>query len=617
MAHDFINNNSKLMKEWDWEKNNALNIFPDRLTCGSHKKVWWICKNNHSYLMTISDKRVQGCPYCSNKKILVGYNDLTTTHPHLITEWNYNKNTEILPNQITYGTTKKVWWICNKCKFEWEASPNNRSKGTGCPVCANRIILSGINDLATLFPNVAKKWHPSLNILKPNQVAPKSHQKAYFICNNDSNHYFQTRIDHMVNTDIKCPICANQKILKGFNDLKTTHPKLVEEWDYEKNTNIFPENITYGTTRKVWWKCKKGHCWKASVSSRAGSQKAGCPICKKELFISFPEKCLSYYLSKHFIIEENKKFNWLGHSELDIFIPQINLAIEYDGQAWHKNINKDIKKDLLCEENKIKLIRIRELNCPKYESSSIKFYIKAQNNKELNNIIISVFNYINNNYNIQLQTKINIQDDYYDILSRISTMVKDKSVYNSELIKEWNYDKNNKLLPETLTIGSNKKVWWICKNGHEWQASISSRSGKQKCGCPYCAGQKVYTGWNDLQTLFPNISKEWDYEKNQKHPNQIRPQSNKKYWWKCLKCGFSWETAVSHRIRGRNCPKCSRQNTIISHYKQVLCLETQEIFSSIKSASKKYNINRTSISNCCKGKSKTAGKMHWKYIEKD
>ena len=407
--YDYVSNNEKLMQEWNWEKNNALNLFPDKISCGSKQKVWWKCTLNHEWKASINHRaiRFQGCPYCANKKILVGYNDLATTHPQLLKEWNYELNKDILPTAITFGSRKMVWWQCTKlhnykmavvnklksgcpycankkilvgyndlatthsylceewdykknnglkptditygyeskvwwkCKdfsHSWSASPNNRTnQKSNCPYCGNKKVLVGFNDLETLYPNIAKMWHPILNKIKPSNVLPGSNKKAWWICEKDRRHIFCTKISSMSLNKNICPICSNKKIIVGVNDLATTHPEIVKEWDYNKNTNIQPTGITYGNNTKVWWKCASNHSWQATISSRAGSQKTGCPICKKELFISFPEKTISYYLSKCFRIEENKQFDWLGNSELDIYISDYRVAIEYDGQAWHKN----------------------------------------------------------------------------------------------------------------------------------------------------------------------------------------------------------------------------------------------------------------------------------------
>ena len=67
------------------------------------------------------------------------------------------------------------------------------------------------------------------------------------------------------------------KLVKGVNDLETLNPTLAEEWNYEKNGTLTPDQVTAGSNKKVWWKCKFGHEWEAIVGSR--SKGHGCPFC--------------------------------------------------------------------------------------------------------------------------------------------------------------------------------------------------------------------------------------------------------------------------------------------------------------------------------------------------
>lgn len=135
-----------------------------------------------------------------------------------------------------------------------------------------------------------------------------------------------------------------------------------------------------------------------------------------------------------------------------------------------------------------------------------------------------------------------------------------KSVYEStpELEKEWDYDKNYPLTPHNVSYGSEKRIWWICKNGHGWQASAGSRSGKRHIGCPYCSGNKVCKE-NSLATVNPTLSKEWNNDKNDGlMPCDITWGSSKKVWWICKK-GHEWKASVADRnnsSRKRGCPYC-------------------------------------------------------------
>lgn len=133
--NDIASTNPELLKEWDYSKNT---IKPDEVTKGTHKKIWWICSNNHSYEATIpARRRGTGCPYCSGNKILVGFNDLATTNPELLEKWNYEKNNKlgITPKSISKSYSKKVWWKC-KNGHEYQRHVYNERKGSGrCPIC--------------------------------------------------------------------------------------------------------------------------------------------------------------------------------------------------------------------------------------------------------------------------------------------------------------------------------------------------------------------------------------------------------------------------------------------------------------------------------------------------
>ena len=123
------------------------------------------------------------------------------------------------------------------------------------------------------------------------------------------------------------------------------------------------------------------------------------------------------------------------------------------------------------------------------------------------------------------------------------------------LLKEWNYDKNGKILPENITKGSDKKVWWKCEQGYEWEATVSHRVGGR--GCPVCSGKRIISGYNDIATLYPDVLDVWDMEKNKNiNPNQFGKTSSYEAWWKCDKCGTSFKRRIIYHIEKRTCPNC-------------------------------------------------------------
>ena len=112
--NDLATVNPVLAKEWHPTKNENLN--PEDITSGSSKEVWWLCPKGHSYSMVVNQrtKRGYGCPYCSGHRVLKGISDLATTNPDLAKEWNYDKNIDLTPCDVTAGSRKKVWWLCEK-----------------------------------------------------------------------------------------------------------------------------------------------------------------------------------------------------------------------------------------------------------------------------------------------------------------------------------------------------------------------------------------------------------------------------------------------------------------------------------------------------------------------
>ena len=107
----------EIAKQWDFEKND---VTPNKICAQSNTKRFWLCAAAHSYVAS-PDKRVrgEGCPYCNNRRLLVGYNDLKTVYPSIAEEWDYTKN-EGRPENYTFRSTKKENWICSQCQTHWE-----------------------------------------------------------------------------------------------------------------------------------------------------------------------------------------------------------------------------------------------------------------------------------------------------------------------------------------------------------------------------------------------------------------------------------------------------------------------------------------------------------------
>lgn len=559
--NDVVSLYPDIVNEWDYNKNDLL---PEDVFPSSNKKYWFICEKGHNYLKEMYHKtNGSGCPYCANQKILVGYNDLATTHPNIALECDLEKNI-LKPTEVMAGTHRKIWWKCSNGHSYFSSVASRTGLNTGCPYCTNQKVIVGVNDLQTINPELALEWDYENNINSPSEVFPNSNKKAYWICS--KGHRYSSVISDR-NQGKGCPICSNKIIIKGVNDLFTTHPELETQWDYAKN-KVNPFELSYGSNQKVWWKCSNEHSWEAVIHSRTRKNGNGCPICSIALQTSFPEKVLAFYLQQFFEIKLNHKHSDLDNRELDIFIPKYKIAIEYDGDNWHKNYLSDKIKDDLCEKNGIKLIRIREPLCPKYISSAI--FIDAENPtnsmKYMENVLYKLIPILRELTGENIILNINVEEDYQQILKMVEMIELTDSILNTKLYDEWNFDKNIGLNPKSFKINSNKKVWWKCSLGHEWYASPNARHGG-KSGCPICGNKKVLQGFNDLSTTHPRLVEEWNYDRNgELLPTVVTAGSNKNVWWRCS-LGHEWQALISSRSKknGSNCPICSNQRLLVGY----------------------------------------------------
>lgn len=397
--------------------------------------------------------------------------------------------------------------------------------------------------------------------LDPTKLGYYSNKKAWWKCKN--GHEWDEIIANRTRRNSGCPICSNHRIVKGYNDISTIAPRLAQEWNYEKNSNLDIFGIGAYSNKKVWWKCKNGHEWYVAPNNRMRG--TGCPQCLSKKQISIPEKTIVYYLKQIFVVEEQKKFDWLGRMEIDIFLPELNIGIEYDGQAWHKDLDKDLEKEKQLANHCIELIRVREPECPQYlgncqcfvtDNPRKDFFVK----KALDELLC----YINSKNNLKKTLKYDLENDFYKIQELVATEREDN---NLELLfpniaKQWNFEKNNNLKPTMFAPASNTYVWWICEKGHEWNASIADRTIGSR-GCPYCSNQRLLKGYNDLETRFPHIAQEWDYEKNiNLRPCDITYGTKRVVSWKCER-GHSWNASVVSRTKtGNNCPICSNRKVL-------------------------------------------------------
>ena len=570
--NDLATTNPEVAKEWNYKKNYPLT--PKDIRKGTHKKFWWTCSScNYEYKASPNHRTTHDskCPKCLGAKAIIGINDLATTHPEIAKEWHPTKNGILQPNDIKAGSPKRVWWKCNTCSYEWKTSPHHRVyTNSECPACAKKAVVMGINDLSTLYPEIAKEWHPIKNSTHaPKNISLGSHKKIWWQCQK-CNHEWKISVRQRIKTKSGCPKCSGKLLVLGTNDLATTHPEIANEWDYEKNYPLTPKEVKANSKKKVWWKCiNRNHTWQTVIRERAIVGK-GCPKCSSGKQTSFPEQATFFYIKQLYPDAINRyKAEFLGKMELDIFIPSINYAIEYDGEPWHKGNKKEAEKRkyIKCHNKNIKLIRIREkisplgLNFADYEYNTDKMH----KTKNLENIIRTVLSHLDFSCKVlKHPIDVNIERDRIKILDMYKSKQKRNSlaITHPEIAKEWHPTKNGDLTPNKFMKSSGYKAWWKCsKCGHDWRTSINHRVAS-KSGCPKCRGTIAIPGVNDLLTTHPKIAKEWHPTKNGKIKlTGVKSGSHKVVWWKCSKCGHEFKSEIRKYVENHKCSNCERKKS--------------------------------------------------------
>lgn len=461
--------------------------------------------------------------------------------PELVAEWHPSKNGSKLPEDTNYGSGIKLWWLCSE-GHEWQASPNTRTNlKSGCPYCAairvghaRSLAHSGYN-LTTVNPELCKEWH-SKNKRAAATYLPKSSAKVWWRCRKNPEHEWQAVIGSRTSLEgktlIGCPFCAGKRPSKKHN-LLIKSPSLAEQWHPERNTKK-PEHFTPSSHKKVWWLCEKGHEWEATIKNRVAGR--GCPRCTKQSS-SHEIRILAELRGAGFDVESRWK---IKSHELDIYLPEFSLGIEYDGAYWHKNKkHQDLKKQEAIELEGLKLVRVRELPLKKISEDDLLTSPNKELTKEEMDALFLIIAPTDRRVLEYRKREDFIGDDLYRIyMDYFPSPFPENSLAkrNPHLASEWHPTKNIPLTPMNFTANSAHKVWWICHKGHEFQARIDSRNRKSGgSGCPYCSPTyKKASPENNLTTTHPSLLAFFHPTRNEDvRPDQITAGAIKDIWWRC------------------------------------------------------------------------------------
>lgn len=381
--------------------------------------------------------------------------------------------------------------------------------------------------------------------------------KIHWKCN--YGHQWRAVIYSRSSLKTNCPYCSG-RYATPETSLLATNPELAKQWDYSRNGDITPDMVKKFSHYAAWWLCEKGHSWKANVSDRSNGN--GCPICMNEAHSSFPEQALFYYMKRTIPSALNRhKHN--NRFEADVFLPKQSIAIEYDGEYFHRDNSNDHKKENYFLDNNIVLIRIKEGADTVLGDGKLIFGVKRNpSGNDLSVVFRKLFAYLEENHAVPFDEDIDVERDTAVILSQFLQTQKQNSIAEDvKLLSEWDYEKNGYVNPSLISRNSNRSFWWKCSEGHSWKAICNNR-GKGR-DCPFCAGKKVLIGYNDLETTHPELVKKWS-SRNTIKPTEISAGSDRRVWWTCEK-GHDFESSPAHITQGRGCPYCCGKKVLIGY----------------------------------------------------
>ncbi len=556
--------NPELSSQWHSHKNMPLT--PKDVSSGSGIKVWWLCSNNHEWEAVINSRnRRHGCPYCAGQKPTSDRN-FATEYPELLKELDLIKNKNLDPENLTPRANQKVWWKCQK-GHSWQATITNRTRkqyNNSCPYCTNRKLCNE-NSLALLRPDIAQDWHPTKNgTLTPKDVIAGGGTKVWWRCKH--SHDWQATVGTRVHNGTGCSKCALQTSrveIAVYTEIKALFPNVSWREKIGKyECDIFLPDKKIGVEIDgVYWHKPKAHvdAIKQKLFEEKGIQlfrlrEEGLPLLSAR-DISFKSSNNMFPVISN-LINQIIKFADLSNAERE------NLQHYIDSGSL---LNKKLYRKI-----------ISHLPAPPYELSfaAKKPELAREWAYDLNAPLSPEHFRPAANKNVwwrceqghTWETSLNNRSCQNTDCPHCPRIIPNKATnewnfakINPQLINEWHHEKNGGILPEEITPNMNIKVWWKCREGHEWQAAPHSRTGGT--GCPFCYGRYA-SATNNLAVSYPELLAEWDSELNKGlNPSDFTPHVGKKVWWRCKK-DHSWQATIYNRTKNKSgCPVCARNNS--------------------------------------------------------
>ena len=554
------NEHNDLLLEWDYKRNKKK---PEDYFFNTSKSVHWKCQEHpeHIWDASIAD-RILGrskCPTCFKDKPRLKFSE---AHPEMLKYWDYEKN-EFGPDHYNEFSNESICWKCDKGHSFEQLIFRYSSKGFYCIICQNTQLVQEVNDLKTMYPEIAADWDYEKNKFPPEHYKINSNKKVWWLCPDGHPSYQRTIRERTFGRDKYCPICMNTGVVAGINDALSHYPKLKKIWDHKGNSGKGPGEISFKYQRKIDCTCTKGHHWNEYLSALINADFT-CAYC-----------------------EDRKPL--LGFNTLIDLYP--DLAADWDYDDPHNQFvapdsvttKKGVQYAWICREcGNTFLASIPErinnkkgcLYCTRVKVDPERTSLKAlypdlasefseKNDYNPSYIFPSHFRYVGWDCNQCGMTWYGRIRDRIAGLSTCPYCSGELAIPGKTSLKALfplvasEFRARDGRDADVVTPRYAVKVYWDCCGcGLSWVSTVRDRI-VDGAKCPYCSGNKAIPGRTSLKALYPDIAAELRFE-DERDPDTVLPNYGSRVQWNCKACSQTWSSTVKERIQdGFRCPYCS------------------------------------------------------------
>lgn len=500
-VNDLATTHPNLAAEWDRDRNDHS---PQTVLAGTPRKAWWVASCGHAWHASIRARAAgSGCPFCTGKRVDQTNSVLSVWSQ--AAQWWHPDNPDS-PAEVHRGTAKARLFRCPEGHEFSDRVDKIAARERKCPTCDPWRLRPGVNDLATLRPDLASQWADAAT--DPAHTALHDPTPRPWNC--PTGHGVFTVSARARINGASCPTCSGRTVEPGVTDLATLRPALLEEWDSAVNdqTGIDPATIGVSSSLRAAWVCSTGHRWTARVVERADRHQTGCPVCSGRR----PAPGLTDLGTTHPALAAS----W--HPTRNAPLTPGDVKATSGRRVWWYSA--------ACGHEWQRQIRHRT-------SGTHRDQPGAQGAAPVSTC---------------------------DVCSQVVTVpgVNDITALRPDLVA---------LCEDVEALrpcgpGSPTSLRWRCPRGHTWRSPVRRVARLLNDGidpCSICGGRRVEPGVNDVATTHPSLVEELDQAQ---HPCDslvgVSPGSGRRFTWRCDKEQHTWVARLVDRIHHETgCPECA------------------------------------------------------------